>query len=202
MQEAKAKRLIDIVGALVLLIVLSPVMVAVGAVVLIFLGRPIFFVQERSGKDEQPFKLVKYRTMTHASDSHGRTLPDEERLTRTGRVLRMLSLDELPELWNVLRGEMSLVGPRPLFAWYQDHYPAWARRRFVVRPGLTGWAQIHGRNATTWRDRLELDVWYAENHSLALDVRIVGRTLGLLLSRRGVSHSSHATMPLLTDEQL
>ena len=171
------------------LVVLAPVLAAVAAAVRLTLGRPVLFRQWRPGLHGRPFALVKFRTMREG------TGPDGERLTRLGRVLRACSLDELPELWNVLRGEMSLVGPRPLLTHYLDRYSAEQARRHLVRPGITGWAQVHGRNAVDWEDRLALDVWYVDPWSLALDARILARTVAIGLARRGIQAQGADTMP-------
>jgi lipopolysaccharide/colanic/teichoic acid biosynthesis glycosyltransferase len=161
------------------------------------LGRPVLFRQQRVGQHDVPFEVVKFRTMRDALDGRGRPLPDEERLTSLGRWLRATSLDELPELWNVLRGDMSLVGPRPLPVAYLPRYTERERRRHEVRPGITGWAQVNGRNLVDWDDRLELDVWYVEHRSLALDLRILWRTARAVVRREGISAEGHATMQVL-----
>lgn len=180
------------------LILLSPVLAALAVAVAAASGRPVLFRQARPGKDGKPFIMYKFRTMREARDALGEALPDTHRLTRFGRWLRASSLDELPELWNVFRGDMSLVGPRPLLMEYLPLYSDRQARRHHVRPGLTGWAQIHGRNETDWEERLERDVWYVENHTLALDLYILMRTLRVAFSRQGVSHAGHATMPKFT----
>lgn len=189
------KRAFDIAGALALLIVLSPVILVVAVVVRRFLGTPVIFRQTRPGLHEQPFVMFKFRTMTDARTASGELLPDEVRLTRLGRFLRSSSLDELPELWNVLRGDMSLVGPRPLLMEYLPLYSPEQRRRHAVRPGLTGWAQVNGRNALTWPEKFALDQWYVEHHSLSLDLRILALTVREIIAPRGVSAEGHATMP-------
>ncbi len=189
------KRLADIVASFLLLVVFSLPLLIVAILVAVKLGRPVFFRQTRPGRDGKPFEMIKFRTMRDAVDASGRTLPDEERMTAFGSRLRSLSLDELPELWNVLRGDMSLVGPRPLLMSYLDRYSPRQARRHEVRPGITGWAQVNGRNAVGWEDRFEMDVWYVENWSLALDLRILIRTLATVLKRSGVSAEGHATMP-------
>lgn len=188
------KRALDVAAAAAGLLVLSPVLLLVALAVRVNLGSPVFFRQARPGLHGRTFRLVKFRTMRDAADRHGRPLPDAERLTPFGRFLRASSLDELPELWNVLRGDMSLVGPRPLLTEYLPLYSPRQARRHEVRPGLTGWAQVNGRNALGWKDRLELDVWYVEHRSLALDVRILLRTVGTVFARRGISHAGHVTM--------
>jgi lipopolysaccharide/colanic/teichoic acid biosynthesis glycosyltransferase len=189
------KRVVDAVGATVALVVLAPVMFVVALLVRRRLGSPVLFTQQRPGLDGRPFRLVKFRTMRDAVDHDGRVLPDDERMTPFGARLRSLSLDELPELWNVVRGDMSLVGPRPLLTQYLDRYSAEQFRRHHVRPGLTGWAQVNGRNATSWAERFELDVWYVDHQSLWLDMKILWRTVRAVISREGVSAEGHATMP-------
>jgi len=155
----------------------------------------IFYVPCRiNGLDAEPFKMVKFRTMSDEQDADGMSLPDEERLSRLGHFLRATSLDELPELWNVLRGDMSLVGPRPLLMEYLDLYTPEQARRHTVRPGITGWAQVNGRNALTWSEKFELDLWYVDNRSFWLDLKILWLTLMKVLSREGISHDGHATM--------
>lgn len=181
--------------------VCSPVGLVVGALVRRRLGRPVLFRQQRAGRDARPFTLVKFRTMSDALDAQGRLLPDEQRLDSFGSWLRSTSLDELPELWNVLRGDMSLVGPRPLPVHYLPRYTEEERRRHEVRPGITGWAQVNGRNTTTWEERLALDLWYVAHRSLWLDLRILARTAKLVLRREGVSAEGHATMPELRPDQ-
>jgi lipopolysaccharide/colanic/teichoic acid biosynthesis glycosyltransferase len=188
------KRAIDVVGAGVGLTLGAPIMACVSVAIARDLGRPVLFRQVRPGRAGVPFRLVKFRTMRDATDRDGRPLPDHERLTRFGRWLRASSLDELPELWNVLRGDMSLVGPRPLLMQYLGRYSPEQARRHEVRPGLTGWAQIHGRNAVAWDERLALDVWYVQHWSLALDVRILLRTIAAVLRKEGISAPGEATM--------
>lgn len=158
-------------------------------------GAPVFFRQRRPGRNGQPFTLFKFRTMREADDAHGHSLPDKARLTRVGSWLRRTSLDELPELWNVLRGEMSFVGPRPLLMEYLDLYTPEQARRHAVAPGITGWAQVRGRNALSWAEKFQLDVWYVDRVSLALDLRILGLTVRQVLAGRGVSAPGYATMP-------
>lgn len=192
---AFTKRLIDFVAAAAGLIMLAPFGLILAVVVVWRLGWPVFFSQERPGRDGVPFRMVKFRSMSQATDAGGRLLPDEQRLTAFGRWLRSTSLDELPELWNVLRGEMSLVGPRPLMTEYLPLYSPRQAQRHAVRPGITGWAQINGRNASSWEERLEHDVWYVENRSLALDLRILLLTLGRIFRREGIAAEGHATMP-------
>ena len=188
------KRLFDVVVAGTLLIVLAPLLALIALLVRLRLGTPVLFCQQRPGRDDQPFTLRKFRTMTDARDEAGRPLPDAARLTPFGQFLRRASLDELPELVNVLRGDMSLVGPRPLLMQYLDRYTPEQRRRHAVRPGLTGWAQIHGRNALSWEERFAHDVWYVDHLSPALDLRILGLTLWKVVRGEGISLEGHATM--------
>jgi lipopolysaccharide/colanic/teichoic acid biosynthesis glycosyltransferase len=189
------KRPLDLLVAAAAVGVCSPLLAAIALAVRWRLGSPVLFAQPRAGRDGRAFRCLKFRTMADARDADGALLPDERRLTRFGRWLRSTSLDELPELWNVLRGEMSLVGPRPLLVEYLDHYTPEQARRHEVRPGITGLAQVSGRNALDWPRRLELDVQYVNNVSLRLDVRILWRTVATVLSRRGVSAPGHATAP-------
>ncbi|NPV05202.1 MAG: sugar transferase [Syntrophaceae bacterium] len=193
-----AKRIFDLAAGVAALLALSPVMLIIAALVRLFLGSPVLFRQERPGLHGRPFMLVKFRTMTDEMDAGGRPLPDADRLTRFGRFLRSTSLDELPEFWNVLKGDMSLVGPRPLLTEYLPLYNARQARRHEVKPGLTGWAQVNGRNALTWEDRLEMDVWYVENRSMLLDLKILWRTIRIVLHREGISHQGSATMERFT----
>ncbi|HEX4902864.1 MAG TPA: sugar transferase [Acidimicrobiales bacterium] len=188
------KRAIDVVVAGIGLVVLSPVLGVVALLVRLKLGSPVLFRQERAGLDGQPFTLAKFRTMTDEREADGALRPDGERLTPFGALLRSTSLDELPELVHVLRGEMSLVGPRPLPTAYLDRYSARQARRHEVRPGITGWAQVNGRNAAGWPERLEMDVWYVEHRSLRLDLRILWRTLRVVVAREGVAQDGHVTM--------
>ena len=190
-----AKRALDLVLTVAALPLALPVAALIALAVRVRLGTPVLFRQRRPGLHGRPFTLLKFRTMTDAADPSGRPLPDAERLPALGRLLRSTSLDELPGLANVLRGEMSLVGPRPLLMEYLGRYTAEQARRHEVRPGITGWAQIHGRNATSWTERFALDVWYVENRSLGLDLGILLATVGHVLRRRGISAAGHATMP-------
>lgn len=189
------KRVLDVIGAATGLIVLAPVLLVVALLIRRHLGSPVLFRQVRPGLRGHPFEMVKFRTMRHALDAAGQPLPDAERLTRLGRFLRASSLDELPELWNVVRGDMSLVGPRPLLMEYLPLYSAEQSRRHEVRPGITGWAQVNGRNALTWPEKLALDVWYVENRSLRLDLKILWLTLGKVARRDGIAAPGEATMP-------
>lgn len=191
---SRSKRLIDLVVSAVALIVLAPVLVLVAVLVRVTLGAPVLFRQQRPGLHGQPFTLYKFRTMTDARDAQGRLLPDAQRLTRFGRFLRSTSLDELPELFNVLKGEMSLVGPRPLLMEYLERYTPEQMRRHAVRPGITGWAQINGRNALSWEQKFALDVWYVDHRSFWLDMKILALTLWKIIKREGISQPGQATM--------
>jgi lipopolysaccharide/colanic/teichoic acid biosynthesis glycosyltransferase len=177
------------------LFILAPVILLLMLFVRLKLGSPIFFTQIRPGLHGNPFKLYKFRTMTNDRDAAGNHLTDAERLTPFGRFLRGTSLDELPELWNVLKGDMSLVGPRPLLMQYLDRYTPAQARRHEVRPGITGWAQVNGRNAITWEEKLKLDVWYVDHQNLWLDMKIIFLTIWKILKREGISAADHATMP-------
>jgi lipopolysaccharide/colanic/teichoic acid biosynthesis glycosyltransferase len=189
------KRLFDLVSVAVLLLVLWPPLILLAFLVYIQLGSPLFFIQVRPGLYGKPFKLYKFRTMTDARDARQRLRSDMERLTAFGRFLRNSSLDELPELWNVLKGDMSLVGPRPLLLQYLDRYTPAQSRRHEVKPGITGWAQINGRNAITWEEKFALDVWYVDNQSVRLDLKILAMTAWKVLKREGISAQGEATMP-------
>lgn len=188
------KRLIDFTVALVALIVASPVLLICALLIRLFIGKPVLFKQTRPGLNANPFDMVKFRTMTNERDEHGNLLPDEKRLTRLGKFLRSTSLDELPELWNVLNGDMSLVGPRPLLMEYLDLYTDEQARRHEARPGITGWAQVNGRNAISWEQKFKLDVWYVDNQSTWLDIKIIFMTAKKVLVREGISASGEATM--------
>jgi len=185
--------MLDLLLATLGLIALSPLFLLLALLVRLRLGKPVLFRQARAGYKGRPFTIYKFRTMTNARDAAGNLLPDAARLTRFGRFLRSLSLDELPELFNVLRGEMSLVGPRPLLLEYLPRYSPEQMRRHDVYPGLTGWAQIHGRNALTWQDKFALDVWYADHWSFWLDVKILLLTIWKILKREGISQPGQAT---------
>lgn len=189
----RSKRLLDLFVAVLGLVILSPVMLIVALLVRVRLGAPVIFRQLRPGLQEQPFYLYKFRTMSDARDAAGRPLPDSQRLTPLGRFLRSLSLDEWPELYNILRGEMSLVGPRPLLMEYLPLYSPEQHRRHEMLPGITGWAQVHGRNALDWPARFALDVWYVDHWSFWLDLRILVMTLWKVLRREGVSQPGQAT---------
>jgi sugar transferase EpsL len=193
-----AKRVFDVVMAAVGLLVMSPLFAVLAVAIRLSLGSPVFFRQTRPGLHGRPFTLYKFRSMTAAQDAAGNLRPDAERLTRFGRALRSSSLDELPELWNVLRGEMSLVGPRPLLMQYLELYDNFQARRHEVRPGITGWAQVNGRNRTTWEERFAMDVWYVENRSFALDLKILMLTMRRVITREGVAQEGRATMDNFT----
>jgi sugar transferase EpsL len=192
------KRVADIVGASVGIILLAPVMLAVALLVLLTMGRPVLFLQQRPGLRGKPFTLYKFRTMRDARSASGELLPDELRLTTFGKWLRSTSLDELPELFNVLKGEMSLVGPRPLLMEYLPRYSPEQARRHEVKPGITGWAQVNGRNALTWEEKFRMDVWYVDHWNLWLDVKILLLTIWKVLKREGISAEGSATMPVFT----
>jgi lipopolysaccharide/colanic/teichoic acid biosynthesis glycosyltransferase len=187
------KRIFDFVVSATLLVLLAPVLLLLGLSVRAVLGAPVLFRQERPGKNGELFTLIKFRTMRNASSSDGQPLSDAERLSPFGNFLRSTSLDELPELVNVLKGEMSLVGPRPLLKEYLPLYSDADRRRHDVRPGITGWAQINGRNAVSWKQKFALDVWYVDNQSFLLDLKILAITLRTVLTGEGVSEPGHAT---------
>ena len=192
------KRLMDIAGAFCGLLVLGPVILLLAVLVRVKLGSPVLFRQVRPGMDGRAFQMAKFRTMTDARDANGDLLPDADRLTGFGQFLRSSSLDELPELWNVLKGDMSLVGPRPLLMEYLPLYSQREARRHEVRPGITGWAQINGRNALSWDEKFELDVWYVENRSLWLDIKILFLTVWKVVKRDGISQEGEVTMSKFT----
>ena len=194
------KRLFDFTIALLAGVLLAPLIAVVALAVRLKLGSPVLFIQARPGLHAKPFDLVKFRTMLDSRNGRGELLSDAERLTPFGRFLRSTSLDELPELWNVLKGEMSLVGPRPLLLQYLDLYTPHQARRHEVRPGITGWAQVNGRNAATWPERFAMDVWYVDNVSFRTDLRILWMTVVEVLSRRGVSAEGEATVRYYTGE--
>jgi lipopolysaccharide/colanic/teichoic acid biosynthesis glycosyltransferase len=188
------KRIFDFVASLAAIVALSPVLVVVAVLVRRKLGRPVLFRQVRPGLHGQPFEMIKFRTMLDAVDGAGNPLPDDVRLTPFGRMLRSTSLDELPGLFNVLRGDMSLVGPRPLLVQYLPLYSPEQARRHLVRPGLTGWAQVNGRNSLAWDAKFALDTWYVDHRSIALDLRILWLTVRKVLQRDGISADGEATM--------
>ena len=189
------KRLVDISGASIALIVFSPIMACIFWKIARTMGKPAFFHQVRPGLNGEPFTMVKFRTMRDAKDSDDNPLPDGERITPFGNFMRRTSLDELPEFWNVLKGDMSLVGPRPLLMEYLPLYTPEQARRHEVRPGITGWAQVNGRNAISWEDKFKLDVWYVDNQSLWLDIKILFLTVKKVLFKEDISADNHATMP-------
>jgi len=189
------KRVFDLVVALAAFLVLLPVLVVVALQIRRKLGSPVLFRQTRPGRHGQTFKMVKFRTMRDAVDTQGNPLPDSERMTPFGNFLRSASLDELPELWNVIKGEMSLVGPRPLLMEYLPLYSPEQARRHDIRPGVTGWAQVNGRNALSWEEKFKLDVWYVDNRSFWLDIKILWLTTGKVMRRDGISANGESTMP-------
>ncbi|AAM23931.1 lipopolysaccharide/colanic/teichoic acid biosynthesis glycosyltransferase [Caldanaerobacter subterraneus subsp. tengcongensis MB4] len=192
------KRLIDIFVSLFLLIILSPFLVIISLIVFVAMGPPVIYKQTRAGFKGKPFTIYKFRTMTNEKDEYGNLLPDEKRLTKMGKFLRSTSLDELPELFNVLKGDMSLVGPRPLLMEYLNYYTEEQMRRHDVKPGITGWAQVNGRNSLSWEEKFKLDVWYVDNWSLWLDFKILFLTLIKVIKREGLSAEGYATMPKFT----
>lgn len=195
------KCLMDIAGGLVALILLSPVMLVLALLARVKLGSPVLFRQVRPGLNGKPFEMMKFRTMTDERNARGELLPDDRRLVPFGRFLRSTSLDELPEMFNVLKGDMSLVGPRPLLMEYLPLYSKHQARRHEVRPGVTGWAQVNGRNALSWEEKFDLDVWYVENQSLWLDIKILFKTVWQVVKRDGISHGEEATMPKFVGSQ-
>jgi len=189
-----ARRFIDLTGAVIALILLGPALAVLAIAIRLTMGSPILFRQVRIGRNERHFCILKFRTMNNLRNAAGELLPDSERLTGLGRFIRTLSVDELPQLWNVLKGDMSLVGPRPLLPEYLPRYTPRQRRRHEVMPGLTGWAQVNGRNALNWERRFECDVWYVENCSLWLDIKILALSVAGVLRREGITQDRHATM--------
>lgn len=192
------KRLFDIVASASGLIFLSPVFLILIYLIRKNLGEPVFFTQERPGKDGKPFKMIKFRSMRDAVDKDGNPLPDSERLTPFGKKLRAASLDELPELWNVLKGDMSLVGPRPLLMSYLPLYNEFQNRRHEMKPGVTGWAQVNGRNAISWDEKFAYDIWYIDHFSLWFDMKILFLTIKKVFIKEGISAEGEATMPYFT----
>ena len=188
------KRTLDVLLAVFALLILCPVIMLTALLISIGLGLPVLFRQARPGLNGKPFEMIKFRTMRDAEDKHGNQLPDEQRLTKLGQFLRAASLDELPELWNVLKGDMSLVGPRPLLMEYLPLYSDEQRRRHEVRPGVTGWAQVNGRNAISWDEKFKLDVWYVDNQSFWLDIKILFLTAFKVFKRDGISQEGKVTM--------
>ena len=194
MYDRVVKRVIDMLLSAIALLVLLPIFFILAVLVRVKLGSPVFFSQERPGRDEKVFRMYKFRSMTDRRDEHGELLPDEERLTHFGAMLRATSLDELPELWNIFKGDMSIVGPRPLLVKYLLRYNERQRRRHQVRPGLTGWAQVNGRNAISWEQKFEYDVEYVERESFWFDMKILLMTVGKVLHRSGINQEGSATM--------
>lgn len=192
------KRFVDIIISLIAIFILIPLLTIVALFSMAKIGFPIFFRQQRPGFQGLPFSMFKLRTMTDARDVEGNPMPDSDRLTAYGRFLRSTSIDELPELWNVLKGDMSLVGPRPLLMEYLPLYSAEQQRRHDVRPGITGWAQVNGRNAISWEEKFILDIWYVDNRSLALDLKILWLTVQQVVVRHGVNAAGSSTMPRFT----
>lgn len=190
----RIKRVFDILISVLALICSSPILIVVAILVRINLGSPIFFIQERIGKNNKPFKMIKFRTMKDAKDKNGNDLPDFERVTKLGKFLRAISLDEVPELLNILKGDMSLVGPRPLLPQYLKCYNEEQIRRHDVLPGLTGWAQVNGRNSLTWCEKFKLDVWYVDNRNFLLDLKILIMTVYKVLKREGINQGENVTM--------
>jgi sugar transferase EpsL len=194
MYQHRGKHIFDLTVIILGVWMLVPLMLLLALLVRIKLGSPVLFRQERPGQYGKPFTILKFRTMTDARDTHGDLLPDSVRLTRFGRILRSTSLDELPELINVLRGDMSLVGPRPLLMHYLEHYTPEQNRRHEVKPGITGWAQVNGRNEITWEEKFALDVWYVDHYSLWLDITILARTFLAVVKRKGINQAGQATV--------
>lgn len=188
------KRCLDVFLALVLLIILSLPMLIIACIVRIAMGKPVLFVQQRPGLHGEPFYLYKFRTMTNADDNSGEILPDKLRMTATGKILRKSSLDELPQLFNVLKGDLSFVGPRPLLMVYLPRYSPEQERRHEAKPGITGWAQVNGRNAITWEEKFRLDVWYVDHQSLRLDLKIIFMTIWKILKREGINQAGQVTI--------
>lgn len=195
MRSSTLKRMFDLVGAVLALVLMAPLILLLSPIIRLIMGPPVLFRQLRPGLSGKLFTMYKFRTMRDLRGPDGRMLLDQQRLTHFGRLLRSSSLDELPELWNVLRGEMSLVGPRPLLVEYLDRYTHEQTRRHDVRPGITGWAQVNGRNSLSWDEKFKLDVWYVDHWTVGLDLRILWLTLAKVLKRDGISAESHPTMP-------
>ncbi|WP_174209010.1 sugar transferase [Sphingorhabdus sp. EL138] len=192
------KRIFDICVSIFLMLLLAPLILIIAILILMVMGKPVLFTQKRPGIKGSPFMMVKFRTMRNAVDKKGDPLPDSKRLTKFGIFLRNTSLDELPGLWNVLNGDMSMVGPRPLLMQYMPLYNQEQLRRHEVKPGITGWAQINGRNAISWEQKFKYDVWYVDNQSFWLDVKILFLTLGKTIARKGINAADDATMPIFT----
>lgn len=196
-----SKRVIDFLGAGMGLFLLVPALLLITLSIVFTMGFPVFFRQTRPGRNGEPFQMIKFRTMLDVVDGRGDPLPDSKRLTKFGRFLRSTSLDEIPELWNVLKGDMSLVGPRPLLMEYLPLYSPEQTRRHSVRPGITGWAQINGRNTISWEEKFQLDVWYVENRSALLDLKIIWITLWKVITREGISAAGETTMQKFTGNE-
>lgn len=194
MQPVKLKRAFDLLLGLFSILFLLPLLVLIGICIRLVLGMPVFFKQERPGLHGKPFTIYKFRTMTDERDEKGKLRPDGQRLTRLGRFLRKTSMDELPELFNVIKGDMSIVGPRPLLMQYLDRYTPEQARRHDARPGITGWAQVNGRNAISWEEKFKLDVWYVDNWSIPFDMKIIAMTVSKVLKREGIKQPGQATM--------
>lgn len=194
MLDRQIKSVADRLAAAIALLLFSPFLLIIAIAIFLNMGSPILFTQPRPGKDDRIFNFYKFRTMTNERDRDGNFLPDEKRLTALGQFLRKTSLDELPQLWNVLKGDMSFVGPRPLLVAYLDRYTPEQARRHEVRPGITGWAQVNGRNSLSWEEKFQLDVWYVDHWSLWLDMQILVLTFIKVIKREGISHANHATM--------
>jgi sugar transferase EpsL len=192
------KRVIDFIGACLGLILFSPLFLVLAVLIRVKLGSPVLFRQLRGGLKGRPFEIIKFRSMTDQRDVSGNLLPDGERLTRFSRFLRSTSLDEIPELYNILKGDISFIGPRPLLAEYLDLYTPEQGRRHEVKPGITGWAQVNGRNALTWEERFQLDTWYVDHQSLRLDLKILVMTIGSVIVRKNISAANHDSMPKFT----
>lgn len=188
------KKLFDLGVSATLLILTSPILIGSSVLISKKMGNPVLFKQTRPGKDEKPFEILKFRTMTDERDSNGKLLPDEDRMTKTGNIIRKTSIDELPQLINVLKGDLSLVGPRPLLMEYLPLYSEEQRKRHLVKPGITGWAQINGRNAISWEEKFKLDVWYVENQSFTLDMFILYKTFYNVIKRKDINSSDHVTI--------
>lgn len=200
MYKSFTNRLIDVFLSFVLLTLLSPIFFFLIIIVRLTLGKQVFFTQQRGGLNGTIFNIIKFKTMIDAYDEQGNLLPDEKRLTKIGSLLRQFSLDELPALFNVLRGEMSLVGPRPFIAEYLPHYNEHQQQRHLVKPGITGWAQIKGRNALSWEEKFTLDIWYVDNKSFLLDIKILFLTIKTVIKRDGINSSKNITMPKFTND--
>ena len=194
MYKSFLKRSLELILTFLILLFLTPIYFLVALLVLVNIGSPIFFKQSRPGLNGKVFNIFKFRTMTNEHDNNGILLPDKDRITKFGQFLRSTSLDELPSLWSVLNGDMSLIGPRPLLVEYLPLYSKKQARRHEVRPGVTGWAQVNGRNAISWDEKFEMDVWYVDNQSFLLDIKILWLTLKKVIKRDGISHNNHVTM--------